>query len=44
MRVERHGLVDARTVPSEKTPPGKADSLDAQGRAHRDEFWMAWGF
>jgi PadR family transcriptional regulator, regulatory protein PadR len=31
-------------VPSEKGPPRKVYSLNAQGRAHLDEFWRTWSF
>jgi len=44
VRVEQRGLVDARKVPSEKGPPRKVYSLNAQGRDYLDEFWRTWGF
>jgi len=44
VRVEQRGLVDVEKVPSEKGPPRKVYSLNAQGRAHLDEFWKTWNF
>ncbi|RZQ59504.1 PadR family transcriptional regulator [Amycolatopsis suaedae] len=44
VRIERRGLVDVEKVPSEKGPPRKVFSLNAQGRRQLDEFWTAWGF
>jgi PadR family transcriptional regulator PadR len=44
IRVEQRGLVDVEKVPSEKGPPRKVYSLNAQGRDQLDEFWRAWGF
>ncbi len=43
VRVEQRGLVDVEKVPSEKGPPRKVYSLNAQGRQHLDEFWRTWG-
>jgi len=31
-------------VPSEKGPPRKVYSLNAQGREHLDGFWNTWNF
>ncbi|QPZ39003.1 PadR family transcriptional regulator [Paramicrobacterium chengjingii] len=42
VRVEQKGLVDVEKVPSEKGPPRKVYSLNAQGRRQRDEFWGTW--
>jgi PadR family transcriptional regulator PadR len=39
VRVEQRGLVDVEKVPSEKGPPRKVYSLDAQGREYLEEFW-----
>ena len=39
IRVEQRGLVDVEKVPSEKGPPRKVYSLNAQGRDHLDDFW-----
>jgi PadR family transcriptional regulator PadR len=44
IRVERRGLVDVEKVPSEKGPPRKVYSLNAQGREYLEEFWRTWGF
>ena len=44
IRVERRGLVDVEKVPSEKGPPRKVYSLNAQGRDYLDEFWRTWSF
>ncbi|MFI6920123.1 PadR family transcriptional regulator [Nonomuraea spiralis] len=44
VRIEQRGFVDVRKVPSEKGPPRKVYSLNAQGRAYLDEFWRNWSF
>ena len=44
VRVEQKGLVDVEKIPSEKGPPRKVYSLNAQGREYLEEFWKAWGF
>jgi PadR family transcriptional regulator PadR len=44
VRIEQRGLVDVEKVPSEKGPPRKVYSLNAEGRAALDEFWTTWGF
>src|ERR1044072_1637793 len=44
VRVEQRGLVDVAKVPSEKGPPRKVYSLNAQGQAHLEEFWRTWSF
>ncbi|CDJ99714.1 Transcriptional regulator, PadR family [Microbacterium sp. C448] len=44
IRIEQRGLVDVEKVPSEKGPPRKVYSLNAQGRDYLDEFWGTWGF
>jgi PadR family transcriptional regulator, regulatory protein PadR len=44
VRIEQRGLVDVEKVPSEKGPPRKVYSLNAEGRAALDEFWITWGF
>lgn len=44
VRVEQRGLVDVRKEPSEKGPPRKVFSINAQGRAYLEEFWATWGF
>ena len=42
--IEQRGLVDVEKVPSEKGPPRKVYSLNTEGRAALDEFWITWGF
>ncbi len=44
IRIEQRGLVDVAKVPSEKGPPRKVYSLNAQGREYLDEFWRTWSF
>lgn len=44
IRIEQRGLVDVEKVPSEKGPPRKVYSLNAQGRDYLDEFWGTWSF
>lgn len=44
VRIEQRGLVDVDKVSSEKGPPRKVYSLNAQGRAYLDEFWRTWSF
>jgi len=44
VRSEQRGLVDVEKVPSEKGPPRKVYSLNAQGRAYLEEFWRTWSF
>jgi PadR family transcriptional regulator PadR len=44
VRVEHRGLVDVEKIPSEKGPPRKVYSLNAQGRAYLEEFWRTWSF
>lgn len=44
IRIEQRGFVDVERVPSEKGPPRKVYSLNAQGRAFLDEFWRTWSF
>jgi PadR family transcriptional regulator PadR len=44
IRIEQRGLVDVEKVPSEKGPPRKVYSLNAQGQEYLDEFWRTWGF
>src|SRR5215471_1994755 len=42
IRIEQRGLVDVEKVPSEKGPPRKVYSLNAQGREYLEEFWKSW--
>ena len=44
IRIEQRGFVDVEKVPSEKGPPRKVYSLNAQGQAHLNEFWRTWSF
>jgi PadR family transcriptional regulator, regulatory protein PadR len=44
IRVEQRGLVDIEKVSSEKGPPRKVYSLNAQGREYLEEFWRTWSF
>ncbi|GAB2841269.1 PadR family transcriptional regulator [Microbacterium insulae] len=44
VRVEQKGLVDVAKVPSEKGPPRKVYTLNAQGREQLEEFWRTWSF
>lgn len=44
VRIEQRGLVDVQKIPSEKGPPRKVYSLNAQGRDYLDEFWRTWNF
>jgi PadR family transcriptional regulator, regulatory protein PadR len=44
VRVEQRGLVDVEKVPSEKGPPRKVYSLNAQGQEYLTEFWRTWSF
>jgi PadR family transcriptional regulator, regulatory protein PadR len=44
VRIEQRGLADVEKVPSEKGPPRKVYSLNAQGRQSLEEFWRTWSF
>ena len=44
VRIEQRGLVDVEKVPSEKGPPRKVYSLNAQGGEYLEEFWRTWSF
>ena len=44
IRIEQHGLVDVEKVPSEKGPPRKVYSLNAQGQEFLEDFWKTWYF
>ncbi|NTX07305.1 PadR family transcriptional regulator [Myxococcus sp. CA040A] len=44
VRFELRGLVGVEKVPSEKGPPRKVYSLNAQGQAYLEEFWRTWSF
>ncbi|WP_164234058.1 PadR family transcriptional regulator [Microbacterium hydrocarbonoxydans] len=44
VRIEQKSLVDVEKVPSEKGPPRKVYSLNAQGSQELEEFWKSWSF
>ena len=44
IRIEQRGLVDVEKVPSEKGPPRRVYSLNAQGQEYLEEFWSVWSF
>jgi PadR family transcriptional regulator, regulatory protein PadR len=44
IRIEQRGLVDVKRVPSEKGPPRKVYTLNAQGREYLEEFCRTWSF
>jgi PadR family transcriptional regulator PadR len=44
VRIEQRGLADVEKVASEKGPPRKVYSLNAQGREYLEEFWRTWSF
>jgi PadR family transcriptional regulator len=44
IRIEQRGLVDVEKIASEKGPPRKVYSLNAQGREQLEEFWRTWSF
>ncbi len=44
IRVEQRGFVNVEKVPSEKGPPRKVYSINAQGREQLAEFWRTWSF
>jgi PadR family transcriptional regulator, regulatory protein PadR len=44
VRIEQRGLVGVEKHPSEKGPPRKVYSLNAQGRQYLEEFWANWTF
>ena len=44
VRIEQKGLVDVEKIPSEKGPPRKVYSLNAQGQEDLEEFWRTWSF
>lgn len=44
VRCEQKGLVDVEKTPSEKGPPRKVYSLNANGREYLEEFWRTWRF
>ena len=44
IRIEQRGFVDVEKVPSEKGPPRKVYSLNAQGQDYLEDFWRTWSF
>ncbi|MGR0161876.1 PadR family transcriptional regulator [Paenarthrobacter nitroguajacolicus] len=44
VRIEQKGLVDVEKRPSEKGPPRKVYTLNAQGEKELIEFWNTWSF
>jgi PadR family transcriptional regulator, regulatory protein PadR len=44
VRFEQKGLVDVEKMSSEKGPPRKVYSLNAQGQEYLEEFWKMWSF
>ena len=44
VRIEQRGFVDVEKIPSEKGPPRKVYSLNAQGREYLEDFWGTWTF
>lgn len=44
VRIEQRGFVDVEKIPSEKGPPRKVYSLNAQGREYLEDFWGTWSF
>lgn len=44
VRIEQRGLVDVEKVPSEKGPPRKVYTLNADGEHVLAEFWNTWDF
>jgi PadR family transcriptional regulator PadR len=44
VRIEQKGLVDVEKRPSEKGPPRKVYTLNAQGEKELNEFWNTWSF
>jgi PadR family transcriptional regulator PadR len=44
VRVEQKRLVDVEKVPSEKGPPRKVYTLNAEGQEYLEEFWRTWSF
>ena len=44
VRIEQRGFADVAKVASEKGPPRKVYSLNAQGGVYLEEFWRSWSF
>ena len=43
-RLRERGFADVQKVPSEKGPPRKVYSLNAQGGEYLEGFWRSWNF
>ena len=44
VRFEQRGFVDVEKIPSDKGPPRKVYSLNAEGQEYLEEFWSTWSF
>jgi PadR family transcriptional regulator, regulatory protein PadR len=44
VRFEQKGFVDVEKIQSDKGPPRKVYSLNAQGQEYLEEFWRTWRF
>ena len=44
LRIEKRGLVDVEKMPSEKGPPRKVYTVNAEGAGYLREFWNTWDF
>ena len=44
IRIEQKGFVDVEKRPSEKGPPRKVYTLNAEGERELEEFWKTWSF
>jgi PadR family transcriptional regulator PadR len=44
IRIEQRGFVDVAKIASEKGPPRKVYSINAQGQDYLAEFWRTWSF
>jgi PadR family transcriptional regulator PadR len=44
VRIEQRGFVDVAKIASEKGPPRKVYSINAQGQEYLEEFWRTWSF
>jgi PadR family transcriptional regulator PadR len=42
--IDARAYADVEKIPSEKGPPRKVYSLNAQGREYLEEFWRTWSF
>jgi PadR family transcriptional regulator PadR len=44
IRIEQRGFVDVAKIASEKGPPRKVYTINAQGQEYLEEFWRTWSF